>query len=91
MVKNQSEQEKSYSWRFGSQRSETFSRVADLKDMMNNSITFVLSLSAFEVLVSVCMIDTAGVHLSFFCSLTKIMDFQLFSLHRPNFITRFVG
>jgi hypothetical protein len=38
------------------------------------------------------MIDIAGLHfLLFFCSLTKIMDFQLFSLHQANFITRFVG
>ncbi|GJG47063.1 hypothetical protein PRLR5076_10420 [Prevotella lacticifex] len=35
-------------------------------DMMNNSITFVLSLSAFEVPDSVCIIDIAGVHLSCF-------------------------
>ena len=31
MVKSLSELEKSHSWRFGSQRSETFSRVAELR------------------------------------------------------------
>ena len=31
MAKSQSEQKKSHSWRFGPQRSETFSRVADLR------------------------------------------------------------
>ena len=31
MVKSQSELEKSHSWRFGPQRSETFSRVAELR------------------------------------------------------------
>lgn len=43
MVKSQSELEKSHSWRFEPQRSETFSRVADLRIpkvksfLMNNS------------------------------------------------------
>ena len=39
MVKSQSEQEKSHSWRFRPQRSETFSRVADLRHLLIDSAT----------------------------------------------------
>ena len=35
MVKSLSELEKSHSWRFGPQRSETFSRVAELRHLLN--------------------------------------------------------
>ena len=49
--------------------------------IMNNFITFVISLGALVAFQTKCMIDIAGIHI---CSVfvdTKIMDFQLFSFY----------
>lgn len=59
-VKSQSEQEKSHSWRFEPQRSETFSRVADLrinynveKDLIHDKIVFLIIYKlSFDIAIS---------------------------------------
>ena len=60
MVKSLSEQEKSHSWRFEPQRSETFSRVADLrinynveKDLIHDKIVFLIIYKlSFDIAIS---------------------------------------
>ena len=52
MVKSLSELEKSHSWRFGHQRSETFSRVAELRVIKTKTAIRKSSLWA-EILIAV--------------------------------------
>lgn len=59
-IKSLSEQEKSHSWRFGPQRSETFSRVADLriyynveKDLIHDKVVFLFIYKlSFDIAIS---------------------------------------